>query len=86
MGRADARLARAYGAAVLTLPPRQKLLLQLNLPRVKAEEELAQTGGRDLTLEGLHALVKAATGSERAADRAVKNRAAAQMRAGQQPG
>lgn len=80
--RADARLARAYGAQVLALPSGQKLALALHLEGVLAEEELRATGGNDLSTEAYYDLVALATMSEKRAEQMAGARRAARLRAG----
>ena len=69
----------------LDLPPAKKLLLTAHLDGILAEEELRTTGGKDLSPDGLFALVLRATGSKVQATRAARDRVAAQLRAGESP-
>lgn len=62
-----------------------KLALLAGLDGVLAEEQLARTGGRGLSLEAYRDLVERATGSKAAGERAASARLAAQLRAGVTP-
>lgn len=78
--RAEARLARVYGAEALSLPAVEKLMLLVNIDHVLAAEDLRRDPwGKGKSTDEFFDLVHAATGSAEAAEKKATERRDAMM-------